>query len=166
MSAFTKIFFGKIRMTEMGPRGHWKRASIFQTSHPGQRCGRCPQKSGISVNPIWTKGADYARHITTGPPIFLDDAAPLVCLKDQLLYLGYWVMQAIFHFLISNNCSCQVIILHFFILFFRSDMPFLFHVSNLIGHQYWGSTANLPFRPFWRIKKKRSVCSTVDATLY
>ena len=32
---------------------------------------------GISVNPIWTKGADYARHITTGPPIFLDDAAAL-----------------------------------------------------------------------------------------
>jgi hypothetical protein len=23
---------------------------------------------GISVNPIRTKGADYARHITTGPP--------------------------------------------------------------------------------------------------
>ena len=31
----------------------------------------CPppqKKSGISVNPIWTKGADYARHITTAPP--------------------------------------------------------------------------------------------------
>ena len=40
--------------------------------------GACaPPSFGISVNPIRTKGADYARHITTGPPIFLDDAASL-----------------------------------------------------------------------------------------
>ena len=40
----------------------------------------CPPPSfGISFNPIRTKGADYARHITTGPPpIFLDDAASLL----------------------------------------------------------------------------------------
>ena len=37
MSAFTKISFGKLRMTEIGPRGRWKRSSIFQTSHPSQK---------------------------------------------------------------------------------------------------------------------------------
>ena len=40
--------------------------------------GACaPPSFGISVNPIRTKGADYARRITTDPPIFLDDAASL-----------------------------------------------------------------------------------------
>ena len=29
---------------------------------------RAPPSFGISVNPIRTKGADYARHITTVPP--------------------------------------------------------------------------------------------------
>ena len=32
---------------------------------------------GILVNPIWTKGACYAHHIITGPPIFFDDVASL-----------------------------------------------------------------------------------------
>ena len=32
---------------------------------------------GTSFNPIQTKGADYAHHITTAPPLFLDDAASL-----------------------------------------------------------------------------------------
>ena len=39
---------------------------------------RAPPSFGISVNPIRTKGADYARHITTVPPIFLDDLAFLI----------------------------------------------------------------------------------------
>ena len=37
MSAFTKIFFEKLRMIEIGPRGRWKRSSIFQTSHPSKK---------------------------------------------------------------------------------------------------------------------------------
>ena len=48
-----------------------------------------PPTFGISVNPIWTKGADYARHITTGPTIFLDNAVSLVivCLKNNAMKL-------------------------------------------------------------------------------
>ena len=37
ISAFTKIFFGKLRMLKVGPRGRWKRASIFQASHPSKK---------------------------------------------------------------------------------------------------------------------------------
>ena len=37
ISAFTKIFLGKLRMLEVGPRGRWKRSSIFQSSHPSQK---------------------------------------------------------------------------------------------------------------------------------
>ena len=37
MSAFVKIFFGKLRIIEIGPRGRWKRSSIFQSSHPSQK---------------------------------------------------------------------------------------------------------------------------------
>ena len=40
---------------------------------------------GILLNPIRTKGADYARHITTGPPIYLDDAASLAVEKENKL---------------------------------------------------------------------------------
>ena len=29
--------FEKLRMIEVGPRGRWKRSSIFQTSHPSQK---------------------------------------------------------------------------------------------------------------------------------
>ena len=34
----------------------------------GEGGARAPPSFGISVNPIRTKGADYARHITTVPP--------------------------------------------------------------------------------------------------
>ena len=54
--------------------------SIDMTEKPEVGGGACaPPSFGISVNPIRTKGADYARHITTGPPPpnFLDDAASL-----------------------------------------------------------------------------------------
>ena len=37
ISAFTKNFFEKLRVIEIGPRGRWKRSSIFQTSHPSQK---------------------------------------------------------------------------------------------------------------------------------
>ena len=46
MSAFTKIFFGKLRMIEIGPRGRWKGASIFQASHPSKKV--CTQKLTIT----------------------------------------------------------------------------------------------------------------------
>ena len=45
MSAFTKDFLGKLRMIELGPRGRWKRSSIFQTSHPSKKV--CSQKLTI-----------------------------------------------------------------------------------------------------------------------
>ena len=34
-----------------------------------------PQNLGYQLTLFGPRGADYARHITTGPPIFLDDAA-------------------------------------------------------------------------------------------
>ena len=37
ISAFTKIFFEKLRMIEIGARGRWKRSSIFQMSHPSKK---------------------------------------------------------------------------------------------------------------------------------
>ena len=37
MSAFAKFFFGKLKIIEIGPRGHWKRSSIFQLSQPSQK---------------------------------------------------------------------------------------------------------------------------------
>ena len=44
----------------------------------GGRGGTCPpQVLGYQLTLFGPRGADYARHITTGPPIFLDDAASL-----------------------------------------------------------------------------------------
>ena len=37
-----------------------------------------PSVFGRSVNPILTREADYAHHITTAPPPFLDGAASLI----------------------------------------------------------------------------------------
>ena len=37
ISAFTKIFFGKLRMLKVGPWGRWMRASIFQASYPSKK---------------------------------------------------------------------------------------------------------------------------------
>ena len=37
ISAFTKFFFEILRMIEIGPRGRWKRSSIFQMSHPSKK---------------------------------------------------------------------------------------------------------------------------------
>ena len=36
-----------------------------------------PQVLGYQLTLFEPRGADYARHITTGPLIFLDNAAPL-----------------------------------------------------------------------------------------
>ena len=36
-----------------------------------------PQVLGYQLTLFGPRGADYARHITTGPPIFLDNAASL-----------------------------------------------------------------------------------------
>ena len=36
-----------------------------------------PQVLGYKLTLFGPRGADYARHITTGPPIFLDNAASL-----------------------------------------------------------------------------------------
>ena len=40
-----------------------------------------PQKKflGYQLTLFGSRGTDYARHITTGLPIFLDDAASLLC---------------------------------------------------------------------------------------
>ena len=55
----------------------------------GQRHRRWGPSFGASFNPIWTKGADYARHITTGPPIFLDDAASLSLFQGMGAYVRH-----------------------------------------------------------------------------
>ena len=47
ISAFTKIFFGKLRTLKLGPRGRWKRASIFQTSQPSKKSSTT---SGYALN--------------------------------------------------------------------------------------------------------------------
>ena len=53
--------------------------TLVRDAGGGGAGGHLPLPSfGISVNPIRTKGADYARHITTVPPIILDDAAFLL----------------------------------------------------------------------------------------
>ena len=61
------------------PLSHRPIVLCYRDAGGGGAGGACaPPSFGISVNPIRTKGGDYARHITTGPPIFLDDAASLV----------------------------------------------------------------------------------------
>ena len=42
-----------------------------------------PQVLGYQLTLFGPRGADYARHITTGPPIFLDDAASLKCIQGR-----------------------------------------------------------------------------------
>ena len=43
---------------------------------------------GYQLTLFGPRGADYARHITTGPSIFLDDAAG-VSAKDEFLALAF-----------------------------------------------------------------------------
>ena len=42
-----------------------------------------PQDLGYQLTLFGPRGADYARHITTCPPIFLDDAASLTDIVSQ-----------------------------------------------------------------------------------
>ena len=46
----------------------------------------CPPSFGVSVNPFGLRGADYAHRITTGSPIFLDDAASITNVKKCYFY--------------------------------------------------------------------------------
>ena len=42
-----------------------------------------PQVLGYQLTLFVPRGADYARHVTTCPPIFSDDAASLTCILNQ-----------------------------------------------------------------------------------
>ena len=52
---------------------------LSETPEVGGRGGGvyAPQLLGYQLTLFGPRGVDYARHITTGPPISLDDAAPL-----------------------------------------------------------------------------------------
>ena len=50
-------------------------------------CGPLPQVLGYQLTLFGPRGADYAPHIPTGPPIFLDDAASLHSFKLVKDYL-------------------------------------------------------------------------------
>ena len=43
---------------------------------------------GSSVNPITTRGADYAHHITASPPGFENPAASLLCITGLCINRG------------------------------------------------------------------------------
>ena len=73
-----------------------------------RRWGAPPQVLGYQLTLFGPRGADYAPHITTGPPIFLDDVAPLaskVQLEPQskypVLHLGLLVVQDICFWAVS-----------------------------------------------------------------
>ena len=76
MSAFIKIFFEKLRMIEIGPRGCWKRSSIFQTLHPSKKsmlpkankqrkkktiCQIFHQKKSESFDENWRNGQRFSK---------------------------------------------------------------------------------------------------------
>ena len=73
-------------------------ANVFsETPEVGGAGGaRAPPSFGISVNPIRTKGADYARHITTVPPHHFGRCGVSVtykqCLATGFLCLVSWLM--------------------------------------------------------------------------
>ena len=48
-----------------------------------------PQVLGYQLTLFKLRGADYARHITTGPPIILDDAASLCGIRlESIITVG------------------------------------------------------------------------------
>ena len=49
-----------------------------------------PQNLGYHLTLLGPRGADYAPHITTGPPIFLDDAAPLQSINFDPPWFRFW----------------------------------------------------------------------------
>ena len=71
MSAFTKNFFENLRMIEIGPRGRWKRSSIFQTPHRSQKSMLSNALSLSKNNPIYLIfHQNFAKHTfsTLAPP--------------------------------------------------------------------------------------------------
>ena len=58
------------------------------------------RQGGRSVNPITTRGADYAHHITASPPGFENPATSLSYTK--YLYLKYLIVR---HLVVSHNLS-------------------------------------------------------------
>ena len=76
ISAFNKKFFEKLRMTEIGPRGRWKRSSIFQMLHPSKKsmlpkaneqrkkktiCEIFHQKKSESFDENWRNGGHFSK---------------------------------------------------------------------------------------------------------
>ena len=55
---------------------------VAETPEVGGPGGTCPPKIWDFSKPYSDQGgADYAPHVTTGPPIFLDDVAPLLMIN-------------------------------------------------------------------------------------
>ena len=59
----------------------WSKITLTRDAGGGGGAGGHvpPQNLGYQLTLFGPRGADYARHITTGPPIFLNDAASLQC---------------------------------------------------------------------------------------
>jgi hypothetical protein len=59
---------------------------LAETPEVGGQGGHVPpQVLGYQLTLFGPRGADYAHHITTGPPIFLDDTASLVSKFNLML---------------------------------------------------------------------------------
>ena len=60
---------------------------LFRGVARGGQGGQSPREFDRSVNPIWTMGADYARHTTASPPGFKMLSTPLLLIfKVQLFW--------------------------------------------------------------------------------
>ena len=66
----------------------------------GARGARAPPSFGISVNPIRTKGADYARHITTVPLHHLEQCgvSDKQIISIQLSKIVFWSLYGLVFF--------------------------------------------------------------------
>ena len=62
-----------------------------------------PQVLRYQLTLFGPRGADYARHITTGPPIFLDDAASLLNIYLLKKYVKYYSLS--FNFLQQRHLN-------------------------------------------------------------
>ena len=54
-----------------------------------------PQVLGYRLTLFGPRGADYARHITTGPPMLLEDAASLLIATNARLYVHSYRQQSL-----------------------------------------------------------------------
>ena len=64
------------RITDVTQYGHsWPSTETPEVGGPGGHV--LPQVLGYQLTLFGPRGADHARHITTGPPKFLDDGASL-----------------------------------------------------------------------------------------